>query len=146
MAASAVLISPTSHAINTNNNNNTTNDDNNNTNTTTTTHQRTVRPLPQGVKDNGNRYTLAQRIQCLTLLAEGFPTADIERKTGVKERSQRYIRKKAFERGFRPEQDPRILESYVADGERSGRPKKAAAVVAAVSGDGADGGGDGVER
>jgi hypothetical protein len=44
-------------------------------------------------------------------------------KDGCKERQQRNIRKKAFDRGFRPDQDSRILETYVIDGERSGRPK-----------------------
>jgi hypothetical protein len=83
-----------------------------------------TRPLPKDITDHGNRYTLVQRIQCLTLLAAGFSAAYIERTTGVKERAQRYIRNKAFERGFRPEEDPRILESYVIDGERSGRPKE----------------------
>jgi transposase len=57
-------------------------------------------------------------------LLEGFSAAHIKQRTGVKERTQRYIRKKASDRGFRPEEDPRILESYVVDGERSGRPKE----------------------
>jgi len=48
-----------------------------------------ARPLPRGVKDSGHRYTLAQRIQCLTLLTEGFPAAHVKEKTGVSERSQR---------------------------------------------------------
>ena len=86
--------------------------------------RRSTRPLPQSVADTGNRYTLVQRVQCLTLLAAGFTTAYMERMTGVKERSQQNIRKKAFERGFRPEEDPRILESYMVDGERPGRPKE----------------------
>jgi Transposase len=34
------------------------------------------------------------------------------------------MKKKAFERGFRPDQDPRILDYYVVDGPRSGRPKE----------------------
>jgi hypothetical protein len=34
------------------------------------------------------------------------------------------MKKKAFERGFRLDQDPRILDYYVIDGPRSGRPKK----------------------
>jgi hypothetical protein len=42
----------------------------------------------------------------------------------VKERSQRNIRKRAIERGFDPKKDPRILEYYVIDSERSGRPKE----------------------
>ena len=83
-----------------------------------------ARPLPQGVKDSGHRYTLAQRIQCLTLVVEGFTPAYIKEKTGVGERSQRAIRKKAYDRGFDPDKDPRILESYVIDGARSGRPKE----------------------
>jgi transposase len=85
---------------------------------------RPARPLPAGVTDNGHRYTLVQRVQCLTLLTEGFSYAQVEQKTGVKERTQRNIRKKARDRGFRPDEDPRILESYVVDGERSGRPKE----------------------
>ena len=42
-------------------------------------------------KTLGHRYTLAQRIQCLTLLAEGCPAAHVKEKTGVRERSQRAI-------------------------------------------------------
>jgi hypothetical protein len=55
---------------------------------------------------------------------EGFPATHIEQRTGVKERAQRYIRKKAFERGFKPEKDSRILKSYMVNGERLGRPKE----------------------
>ena len=68
-------------------------------------------------------FTLVQRVQCLTLLVEGFKADYIEQKTDVSERSQRNIRKRAYDRGFNPEQDPRILESYVSDVARSGRPK-----------------------
>jgi hypothetical protein len=82
------------------------------------------RPLPQDIIDRGHRYTLAQRIQCLILLTEGFSAAETERRTGMKERQQRNIKRKAFERGFRPEKDPRILKTYVVDGERSGRLKE----------------------
>jgi hypothetical protein len=88
-----------------------------------------ARPLPQHVANNGNRYTLAQRVQVLTLWAEGFPPAYIEKKTDVKERSQRNIRKKAIERGFDPATRPRILDSYVVDGAHTGRPKKSSARV-----------------
>jgi hypothetical protein len=84
-----------------------------------------ARPLPQNVKDTGHRYIITQRIHCLSLLAEEcFTTTYIEAKTGVKERSQRYIRKRATERGFDPKIDPRILEYYVVDNERSDKPKK----------------------
>ena len=49
---------------------------------------------------------------------------EIERKTGVSKRSQRAIRKKAYDRSFRPEEDPRILKSYIINSVRSGRPKE----------------------
>ena len=39
--------------------------------------------------------------------------------------SQSRLRRKATERGFRPEQDSRIFEHYVNDGARLGRPNKA---------------------
>lgn len=81
-------------------------------------------PYLKGVKDSGHRYTLAQRMQCLTLLAEGCPAAHVKEKTGVSERSQRAIRKKAYDRGFEPDKDPRILEAYVVDGAHTGRPKE----------------------
>lgn len=103
---------------------NNTNNINNNNNNESQRPSPPARPLPHGVVDHGNRYRLAQRIQCLTLLTEGVSPAHIEQRTGVKERSQRNIRKKAFERGFRPDEDQRILESYVFDSERPGRPKK----------------------
>jgi hypothetical protein len=40
------------------------------------------------------------------------------------DRAQRYLRKKAHNRGFRPDIDPRVLEHYVVDGARLGRPKE----------------------
>jgi transposase len=83
-----------------------------------------VRPLPQDAIDRGHRHTIIQRVQCLTLLAEGFSGRDIKKKTGVKPSAQSYIKKRAYDRGFRPEQDPRILDYYVQDGARSGRPKE----------------------
>jgi hypothetical protein len=83
-----------------------------------------ARPLPQDATDNGNRYTLVQRVQCLTLIVEGRSVVYIEQKTGVKKRTQNYIRKRAFDRGFNPDEDSRILKSYVVDSNRSGRPKE----------------------
>jgi len=82
------------------------------------------RPRPQDAVDHGNRFSIAQRAQCLTLIAEGFSLSEIERKIGIKRATQSYMKKKAFERGFRPDQDPRILDYYVIDGPRSGRPKE----------------------
>jgi len=70
-------------------------------------------------------YTTAQRIHCLSLLAEDcFTAAYIEAKIGVKERSQRNIQRKAIERGFDSKEDPCILKLYVIDGKRSGRLKE----------------------
>ena len=51
------------------------------------------RPIPQDIIDFGNHYSFTQTIQCLTLITEGFSSAGIERKTGVKERLQRNIKK-----------------------------------------------------
>jgi len=55
-------------------------------------------PLPQGAIDHGYRYTLVQRIHCLVLMTEGLWPAEMEKKTGVKPRTQRAI-KKAQDRG-----------------------------------------------
>ena len=82
------------------------------------------RPLPAGVVDHGYRYPIAQRVHCLALIAEGFSHQDITRKTGVSQSSQSRIKKRAFKRGFRPEINPRILDSYVEDRPRTGRPKE----------------------
>ena len=48
----------------------------------------------------------------------------VEQKTGVQQRRQCNIWKKAKDRGFEPNKDPRILEVYIVDGKRSGRPKE----------------------
>lgn len=83
---------------------------------------RAQRPLPADTIDHGIRYTIAQKIQALTLLSEGFSTAAVQQKTGVPPQTARRIRKTAEQRGYCPAEDPRILEVYVMDGERSGRP------------------------
>jgi Transposase/DDE superfamily endonuclease len=78
-----------------------------------------------GARTNtSNRYTFAQRVQCLTLLAEGYSGRDILAKTGVTPASQTYIKQKAYKRGFNPAQNPRILDEYVVDGVHTGRPKE----------------------
>jgi hypothetical protein len=82
------------------------------------------RPLPEGVIDRGHRYTLAQRIQCLILMAQGLSTTEVEQNTGVKKRQQYNIWKKAVDRSFESKSDPRILKAYIIDSERSGRPKE----------------------
>jgi hypothetical protein len=74
--------------------------------------------------DHGHRYSIAQRVQCLTLLVEGLSGPEIEKRIGVKPSTQSYIKKKALQRGFRPQEDPRILDHHVMDGASTGRPKK----------------------
>lgn len=84
---------------------------------------RAPRPLPQTAVDHGVRYSLAQKIQALTLLAEGFAPAVVHQRTGIPPRTANRIRETATKRGFCPDIDPRILEAYVIDGKRPGRPK-----------------------
>lgn len=81
-----------------------------------------TRPLPQNTVDHGHRYSLAQRIQALTLISEGFSTQFVEAKTGMKQRTQSDLKKKAIARGYDPVVDPRINEWYVQDGNKKGRP------------------------
>ena len=83
-----------------------------------------IRPLLQDVVDHGHRYTIVQRVQSLKLTVEGFSYRDIEARTGVKKSTQIRIKQRAFERGFQPKVDRRILEHYVADAPKSGRPKQ----------------------
>jgi transposase len=83
-----------------------------------------IRPLPEDSVDRGNRYSIAQRVQCLTLLTVGFTAAAIEEKLGIPVRTVRKIRKRAEDRGFNPSKDARILEHHVQDGQRTGRPKE----------------------
>jgi hypothetical protein len=49
------------------------------------------------------KYSIAQRVQCLTLLVEGYSGREIERRTGIKPSAQTYMKKKAFDRGFCPD-------------------------------------------
>ena len=81
-----------------------------------------VSPAESSTTRESTRHTLAQRVQCLTLLVEEFSEDYIQQKTGIPPRTQRYIKKKAFDRGFRPAINPIISEDYVKDGHRSGRP------------------------
>src|SRR5271170_1527279 len=69
------------------------------------------------------RYPLAIRAQVLTLLFLNVSGADIQSYTGVPRRTQLLIQKRAKERGYNPDGDPRILDEYLVDGVRTGRPK-----------------------
>jgi hypothetical protein len=66
-------------------------------------------------------FDLATRAQALTLKSLGFPNAEIERITGIKPRTLRDLYQKALSRGFDPN-TPKILDSYIEDAPRSGRP------------------------
>lgn len=79
------------------------------------------------VSSHSVRYGLVQKVQALTLLSEGFPMAYITQRTGIPSRSLARIRAVAAQRGYRPAEDARILDAYVVDGKRSGRPRKNAA-------------------
>jgi transposase len=84
-----------------------------------------IPPLSTGARrTTGSRYSIAQRVQCLTLWAEGYSGREIQARTDITPASQSNIKKKAQERGFDPSQNPRILDEYVVDGIRSGRPKE----------------------
>jgi hypothetical protein len=87
------------------------------------------RSQSRDTKVYGHRYSPVQRAQCLTLLVEGFSHSEIEKKTGIKQSTQINIKKKAFARGFAPEQDSRIFERYVEDGARSSRLKEISPVT-----------------
>src|SRR5665213_690204 len=84
---------------------------------------RVAYPLLEGTIDHRRRYGLVQKVQALTLMAEGFSMAHVEEKTGIPRLTLYRIKKTTRDRGFAPEQDPRVLEAYVVDRERRGRPK-----------------------
>ena len=83
--------------------------------------------LGEGGKDAENS---PQRRRFLLLLTgthtpySGYSVAEMKKKTDVSERSQRAIRKDAYDRGFRPEEGPQILKSYLIDGVISNRSKE----------------------
>jgi hypothetical protein len=58
------------------------------------------------------------------LLAEGFSGREVKKRTDVKPSVQSYIKKRARDHRFRSEEDPYILNYYMENRERSGRPKE----------------------
>ncbi|KAJ9497098.1 hypothetical protein H2202_007254 [Exophiala xenobiotica] len=86
----------------------------------------TIRPTTESAshRDTGTRYSIAQRSQALTLHSIGWTTAQIAAYTKIPERSVRAIAEKARKRGFQPQKDPRILDYFVEDGYKPGRPKE----------------------
>jgi hypothetical protein len=93
-----------------------------------------MRHLPLIIVKNGDscrgvfvrmKYSIASRPQILTLLAIGFNYGQISDRTGVARNTQKNIWDKAISRGFDPYAQPLlILDIYVEDGKRSGRPPK----------------------
>lgn len=71
----------------------------------------------------------AARVQALTLLLVGYRPEDIQKLTGIPPSTQKDIKKRAFQRGYRPEEDPIIKDEYVIDAPRSGRPKSTTEVT-----------------
>ena len=71
------------------------------------------RPLSQDTIDRGHQYSIAQRVQCLTLIILRFSGPNIKVKIGVNGFTQTRIKKRTYVRRFRPEQDLRILDHYV---------------------------------
>jgi transposase len=86
--------------------------------------QATIPPPSQATKLPRPHYSPILRAQCLTLLVEGYSHRGIEEKLGIPKSTQTRIKQRAFARGFCPEQDLRILDHYIEDGARSGRPKE----------------------
>ena len=86
----------------------------------------TVRPITESAsqRDTGTRYSIAQRSQALTLHSIGWKTAQIAAYTKIPERSIRAIAEKARKRGFTPQEDPRVLDHFVEDGYKPGRPRE----------------------
>jgi len=85
-----------------------------------------ARPIPAGIRDNGRRYSIAQRTQCLSYLAIGVSRDKIREITGIPYPTQSNILKKARERGFDPSTSLQIVDYYVEDRQKTGRPKEVA--------------------
>jgi hypothetical protein len=56
----------------------------------------------------------------------------IEEHIGISRKTQQNIMKKAMARGYEPSVDIRVLDSYVEDGRRSGRPREVSKEAKAV--------------
>ena len=69
-------------------------------------------------------YDNATRAQALTLKLVGFSNAEIESITGIQPRTLNSIHRKAITRGLNPDESKKILDHYIEDGQRSGRPTK----------------------
>ncbi|KAK3379363.1 hypothetical protein B0T24DRAFT_546277, partial [Lasiosphaeria ovina] len=66
-------------------------------------------------------YTIAERVQALTLHANGVKIPQIEAITGIKKHAFYTLLKKAKSRGYTP--SDKIEERHIEDASRNGRPK-----------------------
>ena len=85
-----------------------------------------IRPLTEeaSIGHTGTRYSISQRVHVLALHALCWRTAQIAFYLKIPERQVRRIVVKAEKRGYRPQEDPRILDHFVQDGLRPGRRPK----------------------
>jgi hypothetical protein len=67
--------------------------------------------------------TVRVQAVALVMLAK-IPISVVSQLTGMAESTIYYLIKNAKQRGYNPDVDPRILERYVVDSHRSGRPKE----------------------
>jgi transposase len=74
---------------------------------------------PKQPYDNG------LRVQALTMLQDSKRIDEIIKTTGYSSSTIYTIRRKAIQRGYNPQIDPKIYLRYVEDAPRSGRPLKA---------------------
>ena len=74
----------------------------------------TARPLPEDIMYRGHRYSIAQRVQCVTLMSLGLPAAEASKLCGIPDHSCRNIWKKACDKGYDPQRDPKILRPLCA--------------------------------
>jgi transposase len=69
-------------------------------------------------------YPVELRVQALALASYGVKVSDVASLTGISERAVYDLIKRARDRGYNFQADPRIRREHVEDGKRSGRPKE----------------------
>lgn len=84
----------------------------------------TMGPEAAQVPNRGVRYTIAQKIQCVTLQCLHWTPAARHKGIGIREKTQANIWKRAQQRGFDPRTSLRVEVEHVVDAPRSGRPKE----------------------
>jgi hypothetical protein len=87
------------------------------------THPQAVHSLPiAGLKKKQEKYRVALRVQCVTLLNAGIPLDVICSRFFVTKSAVYRWKRIAKARGYKPEIDPRLLCYHVKDSPRSSRP------------------------